>query len=133
MKDYIVREIEKLSVTLAGLMGLKASDKEEEFMQLADAVLLNEYGINLSKLLELNTDDFKCLPEKGNYKAGKLDFLAQLLYLHCGPFSENPVIVATLEKVIVIFDLSETKYHWQSFENIGKRNLISQFLNVAHE
>ena len=133
MKDYILREIEKVTDIIAALAGLKTPGKEDEFIQLADRALLNGYNISLSGLLELDEEDFKSWLEKGIYKADKLDALAQLLYLYCLPFSKSPESQCSLEKILSIFNLLETKYHWQSFENIDKRNSIRQFLNNNNE
>ena len=132
-KDYLLNEIEKLSLIIAKLMGLKEAGKTDEFILLADTTCLNEYNIHLGELLELSPEDFKLLLAGLNCSADKLDALGQLLYLYCQPFSINPETFSTLQKVIVIFDLLETKYHWQSFENIKKRNFIDQFINRDYE
>lgn len=57
-KDYILNEIEKLTLVIARLMGLKANGKVDEFIHLADSTLLNEYNIPLAELLELTIEDF---------------------------------------------------------------------------
>src|SRR5271154_5886586 len=117
-KDYILNEIEKLALVIARLMGLKADDKLEEFVHLADSTLLSEYNISLEELLELTIEGFKLKLEKENYNADKLDALAQLLYLQCEPFSVAPGTLLMLKKVLIIFDILEQKFHRQSFENI---------------
>ena len=132
-KDYILREVEKLALVIARLMGLKAGGKTNEFIHLADSTLLHEYNIPLEKLLALSIEDFGLLLEKENYSADKLDALAQLLYLHIEPFSVNTETLLTLQKILVLFDQLEEKYHRQSFENINKRNFIHQFVNKNYE
>jgi transcriptional regulator with XRE-family HTH domain len=132
-KDYILNEAEKLALVIAKLMGLKAEDKADEFIHLADSTLRNEYNISLEELLELTIEDFKLKLEKENNSADKLDALAQLLYVFNEPFSVNPETLQVLQKVIIIFDLLEQKYHLQSFENITKRNLMNQFINRNYE
>jgi hypothetical protein len=132
-KDYILNEAEKLTLVIAKLIGLKAEDEADEFIQLADSTLLNEYNISLEELFELTIEDFKLKLEKENNSADKLDALAQLLYLCSEPFSVNPETLQLLQKAIIIFDRLEQKHHRQSFENINRRNLINQFINHNYE
>jgi hypothetical protein len=132
-KDYILNEVEKLSLVIARLMGLKADGKADEFTHLADSTLLNEYNIPLAELLKLTVEDFKLRFEKENFSADKLDALAQLLYLDAEPFSANPETLLTVQKVLIIFDMIEQKHHRQSFENINKRNFIHQFVRRNYE
>ena len=129
-KDFILNEVEKLTLVIAGLMGLKADGKVDEFIKLEDSTLLNEYHIHLKELLELTIEDFKRTLEKENYSADKLDALAQLLYLNSEPFAANPKTQLTMQKVLFIFDVLEQKYHRQSFENINKRKYIYRLLEV---
>ena len=112
-RDYILNDIEKLALVIARLIGLKADGKADEFIHLADSTLLHEYNIRLEELLELTIEDFKLKLEKENYSADKLDALAQLLYLHCEPFITGSETLLMLQKVLVIFDLLEQKYHRQ--------------------
>ena len=132
-KDFILNEVEKIAVVVAGLAGFKVANKSDEFIKLADTTLQNEYGIKLQELLDLNTDDFELWLQKQNYHADKLDVLAQLLYMHYEPFNTNPETLTALQKVIIIFDLLEKKHHRASFENINKRNTIYQFLQNNYE
>jgi hypothetical protein len=132
-KDYILNEAEKLTLVIVKLMGLKAENKADKFIHLADSTLLSEYNISLAELLELTIEDFKLKLEKENNSADKLDALAQLLYVCNEPFSVDPETLQVLQKVIIIFDLLEQKCHRQSFENINKRNLINQFINHNYE
>ncbi|HEY8783189.1 MAG TPA: hypothetical protein VIM16_16300 [Mucilaginibacter sp.] len=128
-KDYLLNDVEKLTLVIARLIGLKADGKVDEFIHLADSTLLNEYNTPLKELLELTIEDFTLKLEKDNYSADKLDALAQLLYLQAEPFSVSPEILSILKKVLIIFDILEQKYHRQSFENINKRNFIYRFVD----
>ncbi|MFI5136640.1 MAG: hypothetical protein ACHQIM_02355 [Sphingobacteriales bacterium] len=132
-RDYILNEIEKLALVIARLMGLKTAGKDDEFIHLADSTLLHEYNIPLDELLELTTEGFERTLERGNYSADKLDALAQLLFLHAEPLAVNPETLLSLQKVLIIFDRLEQKYHRQSFENINKRNRIYEFVNNNYE
>ncbi|WP_183567069.1 hypothetical protein [Mucilaginibacter sp. SP1R1] len=127
-EDRILNEVEKVTLIIARLIGLKKADKSKEYIQLADNMLPNEYNIKLQDMLDLTTDNFELLLAKENYSVGKLDTLAQLLYMHTEPFSPDPETLATLQKVLIIFDLLEQKHHQSSFEHINKRKIIHQFV-----
>ena len=132
-KDYILNEVEKLTLVIARLIGLKSAGKADGFIQLADSTLLHEYNIPLEGLLELTIEGFKRTLEMENYSASKLDALAQLLFLNSEPFAVNPETLLALQKVLIVFDLLEQKYHRQSFENINKRNRIYEFMNNNYD
>lgn len=132
-KDYILNELEKLTLVLTRLAGFKEEAKPDEFIQLAETTLQNEYNIKLQELLDLSSPDFELLLEKQNYHPDKLDALAQILYMHQQPFTPGPETLATLQKIITIFDRLEQKHHRSSFENINKRNAIYQFLQNNYE
>jgi hypothetical protein len=132
-KDYFLNEIEKIALVRARFMGLKADGKADEFIQLADTTMLNEYGVPLPELLKLTIEDFETLLEEENYNADKLDALAHLIYLLAHPFTADPECLLMQKKVLVVFDLLERKYHRQSFENITKRNSIYQFIRLNYE
>jgi len=130
-KDFILREIEKITAIIFHLIGLKETGKTDEFRKLADSTVLKEFNIHLGELLELPLDDFNFLLQSKNYSADKLDALAQLLYLTHDLYDVNPHGLPVLIKVISIFDLLETKFHRQSFDNIQKRNIISTLLEQS--
>ena len=100
-KDYILNELEKLTLVLARLAGFKEEAKPDEFIQLADTTLQNEYNIKLQELLELSNPDFELLLEKQNYHPDKLDALGQLLYMYQQPFIPSPETLATDRKSVV--------------------------------
>jgi hypothetical protein len=132
-KDYILRELEKITVMMARLVGFKEQLKPDEFIKLADTMLQNEFNIKFEALLKLSIDDFEAFLIKGNYKADKLDALAQLLYMHAEPFSPSPETLASLQKILLIFEWLEKKHRSSSFENINKQNTIYQFLQTNYE
>ena len=118
---------------MARLAGFTEEAKPDEFIKLADTMLQNEFDIKLDELLALSADDFETFLVKGNYKADKLDALAQLLYMHAGPFIPSPETLATLQKILLVFEWLEKKHHSSSFENINKQNIIYQFLQENYE
>jgi len=128
-ESFIDNEIRKLALILARLIGLKADGKADEFVKLADSTLLNEYSIDWDELPGMPLDDFEVLLQNNNYTADKLDTLAQLLYLRVEPFDASDKTLACLQKVLLIFNILEKKYHAQSLGNINKRNFINQYLH----
>jgi hypothetical protein len=132
-KDYILREVEKMTLMMARLVGLKEDAKPDEFIKFADTMLQNEFDIKLDELLALSAADFELFLVKGNHKADKLNALAQLLYMHAEPFSPSPQTLATLQKILLIFEWLEKKHHSSSFQNINKQNTIYQFLQTNYE
>jgi hypothetical protein len=126
-RDFILNETERLALIIARLMGLKADNKRDEYTHLSDQTLLNEYGIDLKSLNQLKIEEFKKLIN-GNYSAARLEALAQLLYMSYDSIAVSSCTQQTLQKVLVVFDLLERKYHRQSLENVNKRELIEQIL-----
>lgn len=128
-ESFIDNEIRKLALIFARLMGLKADGKADEFVQLADSTLLNEYNIDWDELPDMPVAHFKALLQDNNYSADKLDMLAQVLYLRTEPFDASHKTLTCLQKVLLIFDILEKKYNMQSLGNINKRNFINQYLH----
>ncbi len=128
-ESFIDNEIRKLALIFARLMGLKADGKADEFVNLADSTLLNEYDIDWDELPGMSLNDFEALLQNSNYSADKLDVLAQLLYLRAEPFNASDKTLACLQKVLLIFNILGKKYHGQSLGNINKRNFINQYLH----
>lgn len=128
-ESFIDNEIRKLALIFARLMGLKADGKADEFIYLADSTLLNGYNVDWDELADMPLTDFEALMQNNNYSADKLDALAQLLYLRAEPLDGSDKTLATLQKVLLILNMLETKYRKQSLDNINKRNFINQYLH----
>lgn len=128
-ESFIDNEIRKLALIFARLMGLKADGKVDEFIYLADSTLLNEYNIDWDELPGMPLDDFEALLQNNNYSADKLDALAELLYLRAESLDIGDKALACLQKVLLIFNMLEKKYHRQSLGNVNKRNFINQYLH----
>ena len=127
-RDLILAEVEKLSLILAKLMGLKQEGKQAAFIQLAENTALKEYDIAWDSLLSFSPGDFETWLEQQSFNADRLDALAQLLYLHSEPFHTNAECVANLRKVLLAYDLLEQKHHRQSLDNISRRKKIEKFI-----
>lgn len=123
-RDFLLNEARKFAELLARLMGLKAEGRTVEFNEQAQKLLQQEYDTSLEQLLHLSVDDFKQEIEQANYSAEKLNALAQLLYAFAEPFNNENETASLLKKVLIIFEALEQKYHYQSFDNIAKQNII---------
>ena len=132
-RDYILNEARKLALLLAKLLGLKTEDKEEEYRKYFNEILQDEYNAELEALLQLNHTDFNDTLDKANYSAEKLNMLSQMLYMFAEPFEATDKTASLLQKVLAIYDLLETKYHFESFDNLTKRNAIYGFFKIYHE
>jgi len=129
MRDLILAEVEKLSLILARLVGLKEDGKQAEFIQLAENTALKEYGIAWEQLLDMPPHDFETWLPQQLMSVDKLDALAQLLFLHSEPLSTGADTIINLRKALMIYDLLEQKHHWQSLDNINRRKKIENFIS----
>ena len=129
-RDYILNEARKLARLLAKLMGLKADGDYEEYTKQFDIALQDEYNMELELLLGLTEDAFKAHVVTQDYSVEKLNALAQMLYVFAEPFDQSADTVLTLKKVLVLFDVMAEKHHFDSFENIEKRNTIYRHLTT---
>jgi hypothetical protein len=132
-RDYLLTETRKLAQLLAKLMGLKVEGDQSEYIKQFDDVLQDEYNIELEKLIGLNDDELIADLNSARYSAEKLNALAQMLYVFAEPFKLDDETELILKKVLIIFDLLEQHHHYQSFENIDKRNIIYKHLIKIHE
>ncbi len=132
-QDYLLNEARKFAQLLAKLMGLKTEGNHEEYIQQFNSELKNEYNIELEKLLNLNDDGFIANLNSSAYSAEKLNALGQMLYVLAEPFEADKETDLILRKILIIFDLLEQTHHYQSFENIDKRNIIYKHFNKIND
>jgi ABC-type transport system involved in cytochrome c biogenesis ATPase subunit len=132
-RDYIMNEARKFALMLAKLLGLKAESEYEEYLKYFNEVLDEEYNAELEELLKLDEEGFKKRLIDAGYSSEKLNALGQMLYVFAEPFIADKETSALLKKVMVIFDLLETEHHYESFDNITKRNVIYQYFNNNYE
>lgn len=132
-RDFIMNEARKFALILAKLLGLKAEGEYEDYLKYFNEVLDEEYNEELAELIKLNDEDFKTRLIKAGYTPEKLNALSQILYIFAEPFTADEETSALLKKVMVIFDLLETEHHYESFDNITKRNVIYKYFNNTYE
>ncbi|MVN92265.1 hypothetical protein [Mucilaginibacter aquatilis] len=128
-KDYFLNETQRLAQIIARLLGLKdKAESREELQQVYNHTLATEFSITEKELLELSLEDFKAWLTNQNFSAVKLDTLAQVLYLRAEPDGHNEHASLLMQKTITVYDMLEQEHHQQSFENIGKRAAIQNYL-----
>ncbi|MES2064507.1 MAG: hypothetical protein V4456_21500 [Bacteroidota bacterium] len=132
-RDFIMNEARKFALILAKLLGLKAESEYESYLKYFNEVLDEEYNAELEELLKLDEEDFKKRLADAGYSPEKLNALSQMLYVFAEPFTASEETSALLKKVMVIFNLLETEHHYESFDNITKRNVIHQYFNNNYE
>jgi hypothetical protein len=131
--DYILNETRKMALLLAKLFGLKAESNEEEYRQYLNTVLQDEYNAELDELLQTSETDFVSMLKTRAYSAEKLNALSQMLYVFAEPFNADEETAAILNKVLAIFDRLEEEHHYESFDNLNKRNHILRFFKNNYE
>lgn len=128
-RDYFLNETQRLAQLIAKLLGLKnKADSQEEARQVYTHALTDEFNITDEELQQLSLGEFKQWLTDQDFSAVKLDTLAQLLQYRAEPFKPDAGTVQLLQKVIIIFDMLEQEHYQQSFENIGKRAVIQQYI-----
>lgn len=127
-RDYILNEARKFAALLAKLLGLKTDGNMAEFQAETAAVLRQEFDTDLPTLLNLSTEDFTSHILASNYTAEKLNALGEILYLHATPLKADAARRVAAQKILLVFDLLEQQYHYQTFENIGRRAELEEFL-----
>ncbi|MFD0766612.1 hypothetical protein ACFQZI_17255 [Mucilaginibacter lutimaris] len=132
-RDFIMNEARKFALMLAKLLGLKAEGEYEEYLKYFNEVLDEEYNAELDELLKLDEDAFKKRLTDANYSAEKLNALGQMLYVFAEPFTANEETAALLKKVMVIFNLLQTEHHYESFDNVTRRNAIHKYFETNYE
>ncbi|AMR31170.1 hypothetical protein A0256_06890 [Mucilaginibacter sp. PAMC 26640] len=132
-RDYILNETRKIALMLAKLMGLKTEESNEEFQQYFNEVLHDEYQTELAELLELSENEFAEKISTAKYSSEKLNALSQMLYVFAEPFTINDHTALLLKKVLILFNLLESEHHYESFDNLSKRNKIYSFFKNNYD
>ncbi len=129
-RDMVVDEARRMALIIAKLLGLKAAGDYKAYKTEFDNVLESEYNTELENLLALNPQEFDELIKSEKYSSEKLNALSQMLYVFAQPFEQNEETKILLNKVMAIFDVLEEKYHFQSFDNLTKRNAIFRYFDI---
>jgi len=128
-RDFLQAEIAKLAQALAKILGLKEAGKKQEAVFVINKSLLEDFDLEIDKLLLLDDDQFKQLLKTKNYPPQKLDLLSQFLLESVSPFEAKPETFTILNHILTIYQLLEQEHRTQSFENLNRQKNIIQFLN----
>ena len=132
-RDFLMNEARKFALLLARLMGLKADGQHVEYVKYFNDILQDEYNAELEALLKLSEQDFTDTLNKANYTTEKLNALSWMFYVFAEPFNNDDETADILNKVLIIFNLLETQHHYESFDNITKRNNIYNYFKNTHD
>ncbi|WP_454804412.1 hypothetical protein [Mucilaginibacter phyllosphaerae] len=132
-RDFVMNEARKFALLLAKLLGLKTEGEYEDYLKYFNEVLEEEYSTELNELLNLDEQAFRQKLIQEAYSAEKLNALSQMLYVFAEPFNNDNETQTLLKKVMVILELLEIQHHYESFDNITKRNAIYQYFNTNYD
>lgn len=127
-RDFLQAEIAKLAQALAKILGLKEAGKKQEAVFAANKSLLEDFDLEIDKLLLLDDDQFKQLLNTKNYPAQKLNMLSQFLLENASPFEAKSETFTTLNHILTIYNKLEQEHRTQSLENLNQQQNIVQFL-----
>lgn len=128
-RDYVLREVQKFTLMLSRLLGLKAAGKMEDFNLEVQSVLQDEYNSDLERLLGFSEVEFNTFIGDSGFSAEKLNALAQILYVFGQPLTSTPETVLIMRKVLLLFDFLAEKHHYSSFQNTEIANQLYRFLS----
>jgi len=124
-KDFILREIEKISVLLQYLIGKFVPSKSIEELQQTEKLINDEFkeafGNNLNYILKLEEKDFDSeFSQKKGFNFENIELLADLLYTIGN--DEIKTKPDYLHKALLIYEYIDKKSKTFSFERINKIN-----------
>jgi hypothetical protein len=129
-RDLLTAEIQKLAQALARIMGLRLQGKLVEAEQGIDDILENDFGILYPDLLKCNIADFGSFLIERDFPVEKLDLFSQLLYLRFDPLVLAEDNKSLAEKLLLIYQILENKFHVINMINIDRQQKTQQYLNT---
>jgi hypothetical protein len=128
-KDFIDTEIQKLAQVLAKILRFKNDGNLDEALEVSEQSLKEDFGFDKQILEQGTVEEFESLLRSKNYSADKFNMLAQILFESAHPFQDTEECKALAHKTALVLNLLETEHHQQSFENLGRREMLDNFLN----
>jgi hypothetical protein len=130
-KDFILREIEKISVMLQYLIGkfvpAKTIQEQQTTEELINSELKEKYGNGLDYILNLNQSEFDAeFCKKNGFTFENIELLADLLFtLGNNEFSKNPEY---LLKALELYNYVDVKSKTFSFERTNKIHTLKSII-----
>lgn len=131
IKDYILREIEKISILLQYLLGKYVPAKSLQEVQKTEALINKElkeqYGHDLNDILVIDKKDYESVFTKNKgFNDTNTELLADLLFtLGNDEFSKNEKYLNKALELYHYIDLSTKTF---SFERTAKINTLNEIL-----
>lgn len=110
-------------------MGLKLEGRLKESYDLLIASLNDGFGITPEALFSSGTREFEGLLNEQNFSAEKLEMLSQFLYSEFDPFVKDIRNDSFAEKLILIYEALESKYHIVNMINLDRQKVVREYLN----
>ena len=131
-RDYILREIEKISVVILAILG-KLRRKESGVLFEQERELMNDEmkeasGFGVDDILEMSTDDLteKLTREKG-FDESNIENLAEVLVLF-GSEMKGKEKSAIIEKAVLLLELTDRISATYSFERSARISELKRML-----
>ena len=130
-KDFILREIEKISVMLQYLIGkfvpAKTIQEQQTTEELINIELKEKYGNDLNYVINLNQSEFDTeFTKNKGFTFDNIELLADLLFtLGNNELSKNPEY---LQKALELYTYIDKKSKTYSFERVNKMDVLNTIL-----
>jgi hypothetical protein len=129
-RDLILAEIQKLAQVLARIMGLKLEGKTNEAEELFAESLQKDFEISLEDLFSNDAEAFETSLLRHSYTAEKLEMLSQFIYEQFRTSANDIRKQAIADKILIIYQLLESKYHIVNMTNLDRQKKVLQYLNT---
>ncbi|HMI05247.1 MAG TPA: hypothetical protein VK541_22355 [Pedobacter sp.] len=129
-RDLILAEIQKLTQVLARIMGLKLEGKTIEAEDLFAESLQKDFEMSPEDFFSNDTEAFKTALLRHTYTAEKLEMLGQFIYEQFRTPADDIRKQAFAEKLLVIYQVLESKYHIVNMTNLDRQKNVLQYLNT---
>lgn len=122
-KDFILREIEKISTLLRYLIGKlipsSSVENSKETIELINRELVENSGFNINEILNISINDFdEVFTQSKGYSFENIELFADLLYTIGNDSLENKNNY--LQKALEIYEYIDKKTKTFSFERLNK-------------
>lgn len=131
-RDYILREIEKISVVLLAILGkfrrIKSKKQFEQERDMIDNDLKDTTGLSLVDLLSLSQEDIiSFMRDKKGFDTRNMELMADLLVLFADNSSEEESI-NLINKAVIILEYIDHETRTYSMDRSLKLNSLKEKL-----
>ena len=130
-RDSLTAQMQQLSHTLAKVKRLILEDQEPRALEEIRYTLSHYYGLTDQDLLNYPEDAFIARLRELEFKAEEVNMLAAFLDELAGLHDDDLSRTNLWTKVLRLYDMLEHDFHFLSFENLGRRQLLQQAIGNA--